>query len=626
MAKLGEIFVNCPEQFKRYDQNSSLIYFSNHSWSIRSWGRFLANKDGYIEFYVKNASEIRCINLTESSCGVQHVQINDVDISNFYYSNFKKSGYVVDSASNAYNTLCFIHHPNTKYTKVKIYNFDNVQMNFSYVDINEDAELITKEEYEEGISVKFILKENDVYKTYNVESNTLDIIDDISTIDKNTLTNVNISYLSNALALVSDLSNVKLIHNKDIKIYGIKDNLELLSMKTDIFTNNVDNINYIIPNVLLSGSNEIKFAVSNDSGLTWKTYKDDSWENLNIIIPQNKYSSLSDEDKRKWNNAANTIYTNGIDSSVINTLDFNIINSGKLRFAVVMNNQNYDDQCAIQNIKYNVRMKDYMQQCSESEVEVTVIGNVIKAKSNIANKRLVFNINTAGISNGAAFDYDNAEHKPILNNKVLEGSMSLDDIGIASKDTVKALSDKVDALSGDAQNYKGYFATEADRDAVITDPKEGDYCVIGASTSEDVMYKNKTIKYFYTNGEWKVFNILPTGSVNIDDTSTDAADKVWSIKKVSEELEKKKTDNGTYSISIDSSQLVLDEDDASEYKGFYKVTITHQLKCFQKFNLVVNTTSGRSCNMCVFYDNIQENSFDLYSLSNTSILVEVDAY
>ena len=59
MANLGEIFVNCPEQFKRYDQNSSLIYFSNHSWSIRSWGRFLANKDGYIEFYVKNAEQLR---------------------------------------------------------------------------------------------------------------------------------------------------------------------------------------------------------------------------------------------------------------------------------------------------------------------------------------------------------------------------------------------------------------------------------------------------------------------------------------------------------------------------------------------------------------------------------------
>ena len=494
-------------------------------------------------------------------------------------------------------------------------------MNFSYVDINEDAELITKEEYEEGISVKFILKENDVYKTYNVESNTLDVIDDISTINKNTLTNVNVSYLQNALALVSDLSNVKLIHNKDIKIYGIKNNLELLSMKTDIFTNNVDNINYVIPNVLLSGSNEIKFAVSNDSGLTWKTYKDDSWENLNIIIPQNKYSSLSDEDKQKWDNATNNIYTDGIDSSVINTLDFNIINSGKLRFAVVMNNQNYDEQCAIQNIKYNVRMKDYMQQCSESEVEVTVIGNVIKAKSNIANKRLVFNINTAGTSNGAAFDYNNAEHKPILNNKVLEGSMSLDDIGIASKDSIKTLSDKIDVLSGDAHNYKGYYATETDRDSVITSPKEGDYCVIDSSEDTDPVYNGKTIKYTFQDGIWQVFAIVRSGEVSIDDTDR-SNDKTWSSEKIGDELDKKQDIKGSYSIVIDSSQLVKEE--SGEYEGFYKVPITHNLECGESFNLSVLNIMNQPFRMGVFFDAVGSNGFDLYSITKQTLKIRVE--
>lgn len=619
MAQLGDKFVSCPDQFKRYDQNSSFVYFSDQTWNVRSWGRFIVSINGYIEFYVKDATEIRCINLTEASCGVQHVQINNEDISDLYYSNFKKSGYVIDSVSNAYNTLCFIHYPKSQYTKVRIYNTENVQLNFSYIDINENATLITKEEYETYTSIKFILKDNGIYKSYNVETNTLDIIEDITSLDKQILTGVDIKYIPNALELLPDLTNVKLIHTADIRIYGIKNNLEMISMRTDIYTNQIDKINSIMTNLSLSGGSSIKFSVSTDSGITWKTYKDDSWETLDIIIPQNKYSKLSDEDKEKWNNAMNTINTDGINSEILNTLDFNLINSGKMRFAIVLNNKNYDDQCAIQNIIYNATMKDYLQQCSESEVECTVIGNIIKAKSNISNKRLVFNINTAGTT-GSSIQSDPI----IINNKVLQGVMDLDDLGIASKDSVTELNDRLNAISGDRQNYKGYYATEIDRDTVLTEPEEGDYCIVDASTLEDPKYHNKTIKYYYTKMNWEIYCIIPEGTVQIDDNSKTDIDKTWSIKKIYEELEKKQDKNGEYNITIDSSLFELIED--GEYKGFYKIPIMHGLKCTNKFNMSVVTLDGKSCSMCVFFDNVQENSFDLYAISDTSIILSIYAY
>ena len=625
-VNIGDKFTNCPEGFKRYVYNQSKKdnFYMNKMTSVRSWGVFGINEDDVsVTFYVKNATEIRCISLIEATCGVQNVYVND-KLYGEYYSTFTNTPY--SSITMGYDLVSTIIYPTTEYTKVQILNNGSkkTQLNFEGIDINENAELITKEEFEEAIKVCFILKDNGIYKTYNKDSNVLDIIPDISTLDPSVLTNVVINELQNALSLLPSLENIKLIISKNNKINlsAIKNTNELVVMRNDFYTSQISTINSIFTNNMLSGSGVIKLAVSVDNGLSWKTYIGGTWSTLSIVIPQNKYSSLTSDEKLLWDNALNEIYTNGIDSTVISSIDFNTLNAEKLRFAVVLNNENYSDVVKLENIICNAKQNDYLKECSKSEVEQMLIGNVIKLKSNISTDKLVVNISTTGITTGSAFDYNSAENKPILNNKTLQGIMTLDEIGIASKSDIDTLSSRIDVLTGDKQTYKGYYATETDRDLVIISPEEGDFCVVDSSEDTDTAYNGKTIKYTFQDGRWQILAIVKSGEVLIDDADS-STDKTWSSEKIYDELDKKQSTIGKYELIIDSSQFVKVEDE--DYKDWYSVTITHNLGCGSNFNIRALNLNNQPCNLCVVFDDIANNSFNLYSLEKQTLKINVIA-
>lgn len=622
MANLGDLFKDCPGGYTRYDQNSSLVNFGgSKSWNIRSWGRFISDTAAYIEIYLKNVTNIRFVTLTESSCGVQYIELNNQKIDTLYYSNFNTAP--EPKPTNAYNTLCCELQLTRVYNKIRIYTTDSKQFNFSYIDVDYTGELITKEEYENAIKVNFILNDNGTYKTYNEENNALEVITDITGLDSKALTGVKLDLVPDALKLLPSLDGVKLIISKKSSIVfnAIKNKRELVVMRDDFFTSQIKTINSLFINSNLSGNGGIKLAVSTDSGLTWKSFDGDYWINLSATIPQNKYEKLTQEEKELWNNALTDIDANGIDYDQLNSIDFNPLRAEKLRFAFVLNCENYSDTAKLESIMCSAKKVNYLKCCSEAEVEHMIIGNVVKIKSNIATDKLVVNISTAGITNGEAFDYDFAEHKPILGTTVLQGIISLDEAGIASKENLDRLYSIVNALNGDRREYKGYYASEEDRDNVITSPEEGDYCVVDSSTSEDEMYKGKTLKYFYENGKWEIHLIVPKGQVEIDDNNR-SNDKTWSSEKIGDELDKKQDIKGSYSIVIDSSQLVKEE--SGEYEGFYKVPITHNLECGESFNLSVLNIMNQPFRMGVFFDTVGSNGFDLYSITKQTLKIRVE--
>ena len=622
MASIGDKFSTPESGFKRYVYNESQkdTFYMNKMTYIRSWGCFSKDSDASITFYVKGATEIRCINLIESTCGVGKVYVNGNEYCD-YYSTFTGTSYA--GKTMGYELVSAIIHTGSEYTKVQIFNNSTKQFNFEAIDVNEDAELITQEEYEDGISAKFILNDNGTYKTYDESANVLNVIDDITSLDPNVLTGVKVDLLANALSLLSSTNGVKLIvsKNKSFKMSAIKNKNELIVMRGDFYTSQIANINSIFVNSNINENSIIKLAVSIDSGLNWKGYIDGNWITLPITIPQGKYNNLTTDEKLLWDNALSEIYVNGISHDIINNIDFNTLNAEKLRFAVVVGVNDYDGITKLENIMCNARSVDYLKECTCDEVERTIIGNIIKIKSNITAPKLVVNIVTAGITDGGAFDYDNAEHKPVFNGVTLEGVLSSDDVGVASKASVDNLTARIEAITGDRQEYKGYFATEADRDTVITSPEEGDYCVVDSSTSVDANYTGKTIKYTYQQGSWQIYMIVPTGQVEIDDNNK-ANDKTWSSNQISYELDKKQNIKGKYSVTVDASQLVLEE--TGEYNGFYKVPVTHGLGCGESFNLNVLNSSCQSFRMGTFFDNVSSNGFDLYSITKQTLKIIVE--
>lgn len=629
MAVLGEVFQNCPEGYKRYSSNTTtsepLITF-NELTNLRSWGRFGTSSTSSIKFYVKNVKEIRFINLTEASCGVSDIYINDELIDTKYYSNFSTC---TDDPkpTNAYWTLCCQLELTSKYNKIEIKNNSTKQMNFSAIDIPDDGgELISEEIYNKYSKHTFILKVGTQYKTYNIDTNTLDLIDDISTLDKELLTEVSADYIPNALALLESTNDVKLIFGsyKNVNVTCIKNKNEMLVMRTDISNSQISKINSIFSNCETSGNGALKFIVSVNSGLSWMTYKNDTWEPLSVVIPQSKYSSLNSDEKIQWDNATNAIATDGINYSDLSSIDFNTLEGNTLRFAVVLSIESKEDIAIIKNIMYNVRKNDYLMECSYEEVDRIVSDNTVKIVSNITTPKLVVNVEIVGLSNDS-FDYNLAENKPVLGNITLEGVHTLEEAGIASKYSVDLLTDIVDGLSSDRYNYRGFYANEADRDTSIENPQDYDFCVVGSSTNDDAQYNGKTIKYIYISGEWKIYAIIPIGGATIDDDGTPSANTVWSSDKTSTEIDKKQDSISIFNINIDASQFVEEKSEESEYNGFYKVTVTHNLKCLSDFILRVYTAVDKPYNMGVTFDNISENSFDLYSLTKQTLKIKIIA-
>ena len=409
MASIGDEFTTCPDGFQRfvYNQSKKDLFFMNNMNYVRSWGVFGTSSDSSVTFYLKGASEVRCISLIESTCGVGKVYVNDIEYGE-YYSTFTNTEY--SDKKMGYHLVSAIIFPNTEYTKIKLYNNGSRQINFEGIDIPLGAELITEEQYLEGKRVNFLLKVGDVYKTYNESTNTLDDVPDISLLDKTSLTGVSSELIQNALGLLPSLNNVKLILGKNVgcNLKALKRLNELVVMKTDFFTPHIKSINY----VSLDNVGEAKLVFSTDGGNTWKTYSNDEWVDISITLPKKDYKDMTEEDKVLCDNATSEILNEGISSEIISTLDFSSLNIDKIRFAIVVSCST-SDEVSIRNITCNAQSEDYYKGCSELEIERALIGNTVLLKSNITAQSLKVSICTVGVTENASTMIDGMSQEDI---------------------------------------------------------------------------------------------------------------------------------------------------------------------------------------------------------------------
>ena len=99
----------------------------------------------------------------------------------------------------------------------------------------------------------------------------------------------------------------------------------------------------------------LKLVVSVDDGGTYYTYKNDSFERVNITIPTVDYNSFTETDNTNWENAKSIISENGIDASDISSVDFSKLGvlygkDFKMKYALVITVEDLDSSISVNNI------------------------------------------------------------------------------------------------------------------------------------------------------------------------------------------------------------------------------------------------------------------------------------
>lgn len=110
---------------------------------------------------------------------------------------------------------------------------------------------------------------------------------------------------------------------------------------------------------------------------------------LNLAIFATELSS--------WNNARDTIFNNGIDTSTFNTLDFNTITEtfiapNTIRFAYVLGRPSYGDNVSTDKMTWNFNAKGNMELMVPGEYKVALYEHQIKFTSLIDNAMLITNV------------------------------------------------------------------------------------------------------------------------------------------------------------------------------------------------------------------------------------------
>ena len=157
-------------------------------------------------------------------------------------------------------------------------------------------------------------------------------------------------------------------------IIGIKQNTSMIVASDTFGVRNASNIDYFKGYYTLSIDSYIKMAVSVDEGNTWKTATVSSgvttWTDLNITIPKNMYSSLTSAEKQQWDNAKDVIYNNGMDISILETIDFNQIKDKNMMFAYVLYMPALDSVCKNQSLEWKFDSRGRMKKMKDNEYDL----------------------------------------------------------------------------------------------------------------------------------------------------------------------------------------------------------------------------------------------------------------
>lgn len=345
------------------------------------------------------------------SCGLFNgVVVNEWDTNNVFY--FRQSNNYIDITIN---NDCNIYRCGTAswsegyQTKLKIEKYENEEWIDITGSITQNEKAITHLEWDKWITnlqrgrykfsylngarldsewfiekeLKVVLKQNGkVYsilkENYNIETG---MYNEITTYDIEN--QASISNLINEITIgnetfrpIDKFEKFSIVSNEtfNASIIGIKQNTSMVVASDTFGVRNASNIDYFKGYYTLSIDSCIKMAVSVDEGETWKTATVlggvTTWTDLNITIPKNMYSSLTSAEKQQWDNAKDIIYNNGIDISILETIDFNQIKDKNMMFAYVLYMPALDSVCKNQSLEWKFDSRGRMKKMKDNEYDL----------------------------------------------------------------------------------------------------------------------------------------------------------------------------------------------------------------------------------------------------------------
>lgn len=189
---------------------------------------------------------------------------------------------------------------------------------------------------------------------------------------------------------IEKFNNFQIVAEDVISIIhsGLKSNLELIVANGDIATSIAHNIDFFN----LSSIGNIKLVLSIDSGSTWKTWNGIEFANIDCIIPNTSYNEMTVQELVQWNQAKEAIYTQGIGITTFNTLNFNLLNASKIRFAYVLSRPSYSDTVETSQLDWQFDAKGNLRKMTDSECVIDVYERSVKITSSISNELIKANV------------------------------------------------------------------------------------------------------------------------------------------------------------------------------------------------------------------------------------------
>ena len=168
-------------------------------------------------------------------------------------------------------------------------------------------------------------------------------------------------------------------YNEPKTIIGRKSKTGMSIANGDINTRVASKINSFTLDNTVNNNSYIKMAVSFDNGATWKTYKDNSFSDLNITIVNKTYEDMTVDEKNNWKSAKETILSEGFTTDILSTIDFNTINDLRtIRFAYVLYQDLINDSCSVNKLSWNFNAAGSFQKMTSDEVITQFSNGVIK--------------------------------------------------------------------------------------------------------------------------------------------------------------------------------------------------------------------------------------------------------
>lgn len=380
-ADIGDTISNPKDGYTRYDINSENlvegIELSSTNWQTETNNNYYDNTNCYSN--VNGAKTTIYFHGTDLMLiGAYNSSLNSDNIS--ISLDEGTSTTVSESKDISYKTLIYQLHDLEDIDHVlTITNNSNSILSLDAVDINKDGYL-----YKPTTSNYILIKQNDKYYSFNPSDydTTTKMYKTVSLTDDTSNFSNDISILFTSVTLSGETfkpidkfknDTFKIISNYNIgskyKIYGRKVKSSMIVSNSNFSTANVDNIKYFS----LDGKATIKIVVNpSDSG--WYTYNGGNWIELGLTIPSKNYTDLTSEELTQWNNAKNTILSQGIAYSDLKNCNFSTLsNDGKtLKFAYVIYNENYGSGGNIKSLSWCYSKNGKLKMCKDSEYDIEV--------------------------------------------------------------------------------------------------------------------------------------------------------------------------------------------------------------------------------------------------------------